>query len=200
MNAKFRARSAWALMLGALLPGFAGGETYQIDPNHSAVGFRIRHLVSKVPGRFTKFEGTFDYEAGKPASWKAWAKIDAASIDTNVAKRDDHLRSPDFFDVQKCPALEFKSTKVSAAKGDSARLHGDLTIHCVTKPVVLDLEIGGAAKDPWGQARAGATGRAKINRKDFGLTWNKALEAGGFLVGDEVEITIEVEGIAAPKG
>lgn len=186
-----------SLLALVCLVGPLRAQTYQIDPDHSKVMFRIRHLVGKVTGRFNKFEGSFDYESGKPKAWKAWARIEAGSIDTGVEKRDSHLRTADFFDAEKCPALEFKSTKVTGVQGEKARLHGDLTIHCVTKPVVLDLELGGVAKDPWGNTRAGAMATGKINRKDFGLSWNKTLDAGGLLIGDEVEIMLEIEGIAA---
>lgn len=172
-------------------------ETYQIDPVHSSVIFRVRHMVvSRVTGRFEKFTGAFGYEPDNPKAWNAEAEIDAASINTNVQKRDDHLRSADFLDVQKCPKILFKSTGVTGVVGNRARLHGDLTIHCVTRPVALDLEIGGVTQDPWGNQRAGAAATTHINRKDFGLTWNKALETGGLVVGEEVEITLEVEGIA----
>ncbi|MBI3553422.1 MAG: YceI family protein [Elusimicrobia bacterium] len=178
--------------------GFASAETFQIDPAHSSVSFRVRHLVSKVTGRFNKFEGNFDYEKGKPGAWKTSANIDPASINTDVPKRDDHLRSPDFFDVAKCPEMAFKSTKVDGVKGDKAKLHGDLTLHCVTKPVVLDLELAGTVNSPMG-LRAGATATGKVNRKDFGIVWNKTLDSGGLMLGDDVEITIEVEG-GAKKG
>jgi polyisoprenoid-binding protein YceI len=182
---------ALAVLTG--LVGMASAKTFEIDPQHSSVSFKIRHLVTKVSGRFEKFSGTIDYEKGKPQSWKATADIEAASINTNVAPRDKHLKSADFFDVEKCPKIAFKTTSVSDATGDSAKLHGDLTMHCVTKPVTLDLQIGGEAKDPWGNARLGASAAGKINRKDWGLTWNKALEAGGALVGDEVELELEIE-------
>lgn len=172
-------------------------ETFQIDPAHSGVSFRVAHMViSKVPGSFEKFAGTIVYEKGNPKAWKAEAAIDAASINTRVEDRDRHLRSADFLDVEKYPTITFKSAKVAAVKGNRAKLHGELTIRGVTRPVVLDLEIGGVAKDPRGNLRLGATAATKINRKDFGLVWNKVLEAGGLLVGEEVEITLEVEGIA----
>ena len=182
------------LLAGFLSAQSARAATYTIDVDHSAVTFKIRHLVSKVQGAFNQFEGTFDYEPGKPELWKAGAVIQAASIDTNVAARDKHLRSADFFDVEKFPTLTFKSTHVENVMETSAKLHGLLTIHGVEKPVVLDLEIHGVGKDPWGNVRAGFTATTTVNRKDFGVIWNKALETGGVLVGDEVEITIEVEG------
>ena len=174
-------------------PVFAA--TYKIDTDHSTVGFKIRHLLSNVNGRFNQFEGTIDYDPEKPDTWKANVTIQAASIDTNVAPRDKHLKSADFFDVEKFPTLTFKTTKVTDVTPAGAKLEGLLTIHGVEKPVVLDLEIHGVAKDPWGNVKAGFTATTKINRKDFGLTWNKAVESGQFLVGEEVLITLEIEAI-----
>ena len=174
----------------------ASAATYAIDADHSSVTFKIRHLFSKVSGQFNQFEGTLDYEPGKPETWKAQAVIQAASIDTNVEPRDKHLRSADFFDVETYPTLTFKSMEVTDVTAEGAKLHGDLTIHGVTRPVMMDLAIHGVGKDPWGNTRAGFTATVKVDRKDFGLTWNKAVETGGVLVGDEVEITLEIEGLA----
>ncbi len=173
----------------------ANSTTYKIDADHTNVGFKIRHLFSNVSGNFTEFEGTVDYDPKNPSAWKTSAVIHAASINTNVAGRDKHLRSSDFFDVEKYPAIMFKSTGVENATETSTKLKGDLTIHGVTKPVMLDLQIHGVGKDPWGNTRAGFTATTKINRKDFGLTWNKTLETGGVLVGDDVDITLEVEAV-----
>ena len=178
-----------------LLNPTAFAADYSIDPDHTSVSFKIHHLLSYVEGRFRKFEGSFVYDPDKPESWKAQAAIQTASIDTNVEPRDKHLRSADFFDVEKYPAITFVSTGVSDATATSAMLHGVLTIHGVQKPVTLDLQIHGVAKDPWGNVRAAFTATAAIDRKDFGLLWNKALETGKFLVGDEVMITLEVEGL-----
>lgn len=169
--------------------------TYKIDPDHSTVSFKIRHLIGKVSGRFDKYEGTFTYDKADPKSWKTQATIDAASINTNTPKRDDHLRSPDFFDVKTYPTLSFVSTKVTDIQGSKAKLHGKLTLHGVTKPVVLDLEMLGEGKDPWGNERGSFVATTKINRADYGLTWNEAIETGGVLVGEEVEITLEIEGL-----
>ena len=169
--------------------------TYQIDADHSSVGFRVRHLIGHVNGQFNKFEGAFDYEPKKPQTWKTSAKIDASSVDTKVQKRDDHLRSADFLDVKNYPEITFVSTKVSGIKGSRAKLIGKLTIHGVTKNVSLDLEIGGIDKDAGGNERAAFSARTKINRKDFGLKWNDVTESGGVLVGDIVEISIEAEGV-----
>ena len=179
-------------VLSVLSPALRA-ETYDIDSSHSQVGFRVKHLVGKVPGRFTKFSGTIDFTPGKPESWKVDAAIDPASINTDNDKRDGHLKSPDFFDAAKFPAMSFKSTKVTDVKGDSAKLLGNLTMHGVTKPVVLDLEIGGTTKDPWGNQKAGFSAKGKVNRKDFGIIWNKTLDAGGLMLGEEVEVTIDVE-------
>lgn len=184
-----------ALALGFFLSTIpAQAATYTIDREHSAVTFKIRHLFSNVKGSFNEFAGTLDYEPGKPETWKAEAVIQAASIDTNVGARDNHLRNPDFFEVEKYPTLVFKSTEVTEATETTAKLKGLLTLHGVEKEVVLDLAIHGAGKDPWGNFKAGFTATTVINRKDFELNWNKAVEAGQLLVGEEVEITIEIEG------
>lgn len=187
------------ILLSAVLAAAAPlrADTYDIDSAHSQVGFRVKHLVGKVPGRFTKFSGTIDFTPGKPETWKVDAKIDPASINTDNEKRDGHLKSADFFDVEKYPEMSFKSTKVSDVKGDSAKLAGDLTMHGVTKPVVLDLEIGGTTKDPWGNAKAGFSAKGKLNRKDWGIVWNKALDNGGLMLGEDIEISIDVEAQAA---
>ena len=186
---------AAVLTLIFTLSSLALAETYKVDPDHTTVGFKIRHLFSNVQGNFEKFDASFDYVPGKPELWKAQAAIDAASINTRVSQRDTHLRSKDFFDVEGFPSITFKSTEVTDLDGGKAKLHGLLTIHGVEKPVVLDLEIHGEGKDPWGNVRSGFTATTRINRKDFGLNWNKALETGGVLVGDEVDIILEVEGI-----
>ena len=183
------------LLAGIFIASPAWAATYKIDADHSTVGFRIRHLLSWVRGTFDTFEGTFEYEPGKPESWKAEAVIQVASINTNVKRRDEHLRSADFFDAAKYPQMTFTSVKVADATEKSAKLHGVLSLHGVEKPVVLDVEIHGVANDPWGNTRAGFTGTTKINRKDFGLVWNQVLEKGQLLVGEEVEITLDVEGL-----
>ena len=179
----------------AVFAGRAGAETYQIDPVHSDVRFSVSHMVGKVSGRFGKFEGTVEYAKGDPKTWKVDALIETASIDTNNEDRDKHLRAADFLETDKYPTISFKSTKVAGLKGEKAKLHGDLTLHGVSKPVVLDLELGGVVKDPWGKQRAGATATTKINRKDYGIVWNKVLDGGGLVVGEEISITLEIEGI-----
>jgi polyisoprenoid-binding protein YceI len=173
----------------------AGAATYKIDPEHSAVAFHIHHLIGKVTGRFDRFQGTVDYEAGKTATWKTSATIEAASINTQSAKRDTHLRSEDFFEVEKYPTIAFLSTGVSDVKGTHAKLHGNFTMHGVTKPIVLDLEVGGVAKDPWGGTHAAFTATGKLDRRDYGVEWNQAVEGGGLLIGNEVDLELDIEGI-----
>lgn len=175
-----------AVALAAAAPATAA--VYTIDASHSTVGFRVRHFVAKTSGRFTKFGGTINYAPAKPAAWSVEAKIDAASINTDNEKRDGHLKSPDFFDVEKCPELLFKSTKVTDFKDGAGKLHGDLTMHCVTKPVVLDFEVGGVEG-----AKAGFSAKGKIARKDFGIVWNRALDNGGAVLGEDVEVTLDIE-------
>lgn len=168
---------------------------YKVDADHSTVGFKVKHLFSKVQGQFKKFQGTFSYDPADVTQWKADAVIEAASIDTNVEKRDNHLRSKDFFETEKYPTITFKSTGAHDLSGDTAKVDGILSIHGVEKPVTLDVEIHGEGNDPWGNTRLGLTATAKINRKDFGLVWNQVLESGKLLVGEEVEIVLELEGL-----
>jgi len=149
-------------------------------------------MITNVRGEFQKLEGTVNYDPAKPDATTIEASIDAASINTRDEKRDGHLKSPDFLDVEKFPTITFKSKSVKA-KGDELSVTGDLTIHGVTKEVVLEVEGPSApTADPWGNSRVGATATAKIKRDDFGMVWNAALEAGGVLVGNEVKITIDV--------
>jgi polyisoprenoid-binding protein YceI len=177
------------------LPALALAASWNIDPDHSNIGFKVRHLmVSNVKGSFEKVSGTVDINDKDITKSKVEVTIDTTSINTNVQKRDEHLRSPDFFDVAKFPTMTFVSKKVAKAGKDKLKVTGDLTLHGVTKEVVLDVE-GPAkeSKDPWGNLRRGASATTKINRKDFGLVWNKALETGGVAVGEEVLITLEIE-------
>ena len=194
-----RQRSVILGLIGWLLivPS-AWATSYAIDPDHTTVSFKIRHIFSRVEGTFNEFQGSFDYVPDHPEQWKASATIQAASIDTRVAKRDDHLRSPDFFDAATFPTITFTSAKVTDVTASSAKLLGLLTMHGVEKPVALDLVVHGEGKDPRGVLRSGFTATTTIHRKDFGLNWNKALESGQLLVGEDVEITLEVEGVAQP--
>jgi len=177
------------------LPAFAFATTWTIDPDHSNVGFKVRHLmVSNVKGSFEKQTGTVEIDDKDITKSKVEVSIDTNSINTNVAKRDEHLRSADFFDVAKYPAMTFVSKKVAKAGKDKLKVTGDLTLHGITKTVVLDVEgPSKESKDPWGNFRKGATATTKINRKDFGLVYNAALETGGVAVGEEVTITLEIE-------
>lgn len=185
-----------AVALAAWLAAPAAAATYKIDEAHSAVTFKVAHLaISKVSGRFDKFSGTIEYEPGNTAKWKTEAVIDVNSINTNVEARDKHLRSADFFDVEKFPTMTFKSVKVSGYKNMKGKLHGELTLRGVTKPVVLTVEGSGPVTDPWGSERMAAIAVTSINRKDFGLTWNKVMETGGLVVGDKIDIVIEIEAV-----
>jgi polyisoprenoid-binding protein YceI len=182
-------------IIALALPAFAFASTWTIDPDHSNIGFKVRHLmVSNVKGSFDKHTGTVEINDKDITKSKVEVSIDTNSINTNVQKRDDHLRSADFFDVAKFPTMTFVSKKIAQAGKDKLKVTGDLTLHGVTKEVVLDVEgPSKESKDPWGSLRKGATATTKINRKDFGLVWNKALETGGVAVGDEITITLEIE-------
>jgi len=172
--------------------------TWNIDPTHSGIHFSVRHMViAKVRGSFKAFSGAVQYDEQSPASSSASVRIEAASIDTGVAQRDAHLKSADFFDVEKFPALPFESTKVEKGSGNSLRVTGNLTIRDVTREVVLEVEQLGVGKDPWGQTRAAFEAKTSIDRRDFGLTWNQALETGGVLVGEKIEIALEVQAVKA---
>jgi polyisoprenoid-binding protein YceI len=191
----FFAFLAVSATLIAALP--AAAADWKLDTSHSSVGFSIKHMaVSKVKGSFTEFDGTVTGDAADPSTFAVEAVIQAASIDTGNADRDNHLRNPDFFDVEQFPTITFKSTGVKM-DGSEGQLMGDLTMHGVTKPVTLDVEFAGVVNDPWGNTRAGFSASGRINRQDFGLTYNKALEAGGLVLGNDVKIEIEIELIQA---
>ena len=178
----------------------AQAEVYEIDPSHSTVGFKIRHLaISSVPGRFADFSGTIEFDPKQIDKSHADASIAIKSINTDNNKRDDHLRGADFFDEAKHPAITFKTTKVEPVSESTFKATGDLSMHGVTKPVTLDVEYTGSATDPWGNKRIGFAATTSLSRKDFGITWNKALDAGGVVLGDEVKVTLEIEGIEKKK-
>lgn len=168
--------------------------TYQIEPAHSAVHFSVRHLmISTVRGEFTRVAGTVQYDPAQPSSTRIDATIEAASIHTRDAQRDAHLRGADFLDAEKFPALEYHAA-LADSDGAGLRVSGQLTLHGITRPVTLMVrDITSEIKDPFGGVRRGATAQARLNRKDFGLTYNLALETGGVLVGEEIEIQIELE-------
>ena len=170
--------------------------TYTIDPTHSRIGFVARHaMVTKVRGSFNEFDGTGSFDAENPAGSQLHLTIQAASIDTRNADRDGHLRSNDFFDMETYPEIAFASTAVERTADDEYTVTGDLTIKGVTKPVTIEFEYSGSTVDPYGNTRIGLEGKATVNRKDWGITWNAALEAGGVLVGDKVSLEFEVSAI-----
>ncbi len=177
------------------LSGTALADTYKVDVDHSSINFKVRHLLSNTQGQFKQFEGSFDYDPAAPETSKAEVTAQVESIDTNVPERDKHLKTPDFFDAAKYPVITFKSTKFTPAGEGKAKLEGLLNMHGVEKPVTFDVEIHGVANDAWGNVRSAFTATGAVNRKDFGITWNKTLDNGGVMVGEEVKITIEVEGI-----
>ncbi|MFM1847601.1 MAG: hypothetical protein RL417_1075 [Pseudomonadota bacterium] len=182
-------------ILIALVPAAAFCTDYSIDNDHSSVEFKIKHLaISNVNGAFGKFEGTISYDPKNIAAAKTVAKISVDSITTENAKRDDHLKSPDFFNIAKFPELSFVS-KETTGTAESFKVLGDLTMHGVTKPVTLDVSYNGSAMDPHGNERVGFSATTKLNRKDFGLAWGKLTEAGAVIVGDEVKITLEIAGV-----
>jgi polyisoprenoid-binding protein YceI len=181
--------------LALCTPSIAGAATYQLDTDHSSIQFKIRHLtVSNVTGNFSKLKGAASVEGEDLATLKIEVTIDAASVDTGHQKRDEHIRTADFLDVAKYPTITFVSKKVVKADAGKLRITGDLTLHGVTREITVDLEgPTPEIKDPWGNFRRGATGTARIDRRDFGITWNKALDTGGLVVGNEVSIQVDIE-------
>ncbi|GAA4899203.1 YceI family protein [Streptomyces coeruleoprunus] len=170
--------------------------TYTIDPAHSSIGFTARHaMVTNVRGAFTDYEGTLVLDGSDPSASAASLDIRIASIDTGSGDRDGHLRSGDFFDAERFPLMTFRSTSAEALGGEDYRITGDLTIKDVTRPVAIDLEFNGAAKDPFGNERVGFEGKAEILRSEWGLTWNAALETGGVLVSDKIKLKFEISAI-----
>ena len=190
-----RLLALFATIVALALPAMASATIWNIDPDHSNVGFKVRHLmISNVKGSFDKHNGVVDINDMDITKSKVEVTIDTASINTNVQKRDEHLRSADFFDVAKFPAMTFVSKKVAKAGKGKLKVTGDLTLHGITKEVVLDVEgPTKESKDLYGNIRSGAVASTKINRKDFGLVWNKALETGGVAVGEEIAINLEIE-------
>jgi polyisoprenoid-binding protein YceI len=190
-----------SLALAALLaaPGFARAEpmSWNIDPVHSSVTFKIRHLVSRVQGEFKEFSGTITYDPADAAAGSVEVVIAAASIDTKNDNRDKDLRSAKFFDVETYPDITFKSTKVEKTEDGDLKVSGDLTMHGITRPVVLDAEFLGSGPHPRGGQVAGFSATTTLNRKDFGITWNRVLDAGGTLLGDDVQVEINLEAVHA---
>lgn len=179
----------------ALAPSVHAADTWTIDKSHSEASFQVRHFVTNVRGRFTDFSGTVVADAQKPESSTVEFKIVTASIDTAEADRDKHLRSADFFDAEKFPEITFKSSSMKATGKDTYAVTGTLTMRGVAKQVTLPVSFLGGVKDPWGNERAGFETNATLNRKDYGINWNKALDAGGFVLGDEVKVAINIEAV-----
>ena len=187
-------KSAALVALFAVTPLFA--ETFTIDAAHSDASFRVKHLMSNVKGSFGELAGTIEVNRDNPAASSVDFTINTASIDTANDNRDKHLRSADFFDVEKFPQITFKSTKIApAGTKDVYNVTGNLTMHGVTRQIVLPVTFLGFAKDPWGNDRAGFEIETTLNRKDFGLNWNKALDQGGFLLGEDVRVSIALEAV-----
>lgn len=184
----------YALTLALLLPVVAAADpiVYKVDSDHSGVGFTIRHFVSNVPGRFKDFDGVIKYDPQNPAASSVNFTIQAASIDTDNADRDNHLRGADFFDAQKFPTLTFSSTSVKAVDADTLEVTGELTMKGVTKKVTVPVDVLGSVKTPRGE-KAGFETAFKLDRKEYGITWNRALDAGGAVLGDDVKVTISIE-------
>jgi len=188
---------AAALMAAAEGPKI---ETYKIDPDHSNVGFSIRHFFSKVPGHFKAYDGTIALDPKDLSKTTVNVSIDTGSIDTGVEDRDKHLKSPDFFDAAKYPKMTFVSTAVIPKGPNHATMKGNLTLHGVTKAVTLEVDVLGFSPDPWGGYRGGFEAKTTLKRNDFGVSWNKAVEGGGLLLGEDVEVTLNIEAVReAPK-
>ena len=192
MNRFFRSAILSALVLVVAVPAVAG--TWAIDPAHSVLNFKVRHLFSKTGGSFGEWQGTLEFDGADPASLAASVTVMTNSIDTENEDRDNHLRSPDFFNVEEFPTMTFVSKSSEQRDGEWV-LVGDFTMLGVTKEVEIPFEFMGAGANPWGQTVAGFSGSVTINRKDFGMSWNKALDAGGAILGEEVTIDLEIEAV-----
>jgi polyisoprenoid-binding protein YceI len=194
-----------ALALSVALPA-AAADTWTIDKAHSQVGFEVRHFFTKVHGRFDDFSGAITGDLASPESASVEFTIKTASINTNEPKRDAHLKSADFFDAEKLPEIRFKSTSIKVAGKDLFDVTGPLTMHGVTKDVTLKVAVLGSTKDPWGGTRGGLEVTTTLDRKEFGIVYNKVLDTGSTMLGDDVKVTIDIEAVkkaaekpAAPK-
>ena len=189
---KFRTLAVAALLLTA--SSLFAADTFTVDKAHSEATFQVRHMMSKVSGKFDDFSGKINIDRAKPSASSVEFNIKAASVNTGVADRDNHLRTAEFFDAARCPELTFKSTSiVPTKKKDVYDVTGDLTMRCVTKHITIPVEFNGFGKDPWGNERAGFSLTTTVNRKDYGINWNKALDNGGFLLSDDVTINVNLE-------
>ncbi|MBV8543866.1 MAG: polyisoprenoid-binding protein [Acidobacteria bacterium] len=188
---KFRSLAVAAFTLAA---SSLFADTFVVDKSHSEATFQVRHMMSKVSGKFDDFSGKMNLDRAKPTASSVEFNIKAASVNTGTADRDKHLQTADFFDVARCPEITFKSTSIAATKKKNVYdVTGDLTMRCVTKHITIPVEFNGFGKDPWGNERAGFSLTTTVNRKDYGINWNKALDNGGFLVSDEVTINVNLE-------
>ncbi|MEP6993172.1 MAG: YceI family protein [Acidobacteriota bacterium] len=194
-----RTRALIPFLLAAAVPLLAA-DAYTIDKNHSDVSFQIRHFASKVRGRFGDFEGAIQADTAKPETSSVAFHIKTASIDTGNTDRDKHLRSADFFDAEKNPDISFQSTKITPTGKDKFDVTGTLTMRGVSKEITIPVVYLGAVKDPGGNERASFELAAKLNRKDYGINWNKALDAGGFMLSDDVDVTIALETVKKKPG
>jgi polyisoprenoid-binding protein YceI len=188
--------AAAALAAFVTIPAFAA-DVYNVDPSHSEVSFQIRHMVSQVRGRFNDFKGTVNLDPANLAKSSVEFRVKAASIDTANADRDKHLRAADFFDAEKYPEIVFKSTSIKSTGKDAYAVTGDFTMRGVTKKITLPVTFLGSANDPWGNVRAGFETGTTLNRKDYGMNWNTALDNGGVILGDDVKIAINLEATKA---
>ncbi|HXS82977.1 MAG TPA: YceI family protein [Methylomirabilota bacterium] len=177
----------------SIAPQGQATETFAIDADHSDVGFSVRHMLSRTRGRFARFSGAIQLDREQPEHSSVAFEVDPASIDTRQPDRDTHLRSGDFFDVERFPLIRFTSQRVSKLAADKYRVEGTLELRGILKPMVLEVGYHGVAKDPWGNERAGFSTEAVINRKEFGMVWNAALDNGGVILGDDVTLTIDLE-------
>lgn len=191
----FRKLLSAAVLVAAVAVPLQAADTYNVDPHHSEVSFQVRHLLTQVRGKFDEYEGTVQLDPAKMETSSVAFKIKAASIDTGVADRDKHLRSADFFDVEKFPEISFTSKSIKATGKDEYAVTGTFTMHGVSKDVTLPVSFGGTIKDPWGNQRAGFSTETTLNRKDYGIVWNKALDNGGALLGDDVKVSINLEAV-----
>ena len=183
------------LAADTVAPASSAAATYNVDPVHSSVEFKIRHLVSKVSGNFKDFSATITGDPKDAAGASVALTIKAASINTGNEQRDKHLNSADFFDTAKFPEITFKSTKITPKGGDKYDVTGTFTMHGVSKEIVVPVTFGGMMKDPWGNERAGFSIQMALNRKDYGIVWNKILDQGGTMIGDDVDVSIELEAV-----
>ena len=183
---------AVAAALALASPALAA-DTYQFDKSHTTVGFQVRHIFTMLGGKFQDFTGTIHVDRTKPENSSVEFTVQAATVFTNDAKRDEHLKSPDFFDVAKYPTITFKSTSVKPAGDNVYQVTGDLTMHGVTKSITIPVTFLGEGKDPWGNEKAGFETSTTLDRKDYGVNWNKTLDQGGVLIGDEVKVQVSVE-------